>query len=290
MVTAQPETPNLHYGRIVVDTARRILYLYRWGDHLLYRSDDFGEHWQIVSRAMYYQVALAPQSNGALYAIHGDWRMRRSDDGGFTWRDLAQPLAIPDETVLAVAPNGTLYAIANQQLFRSSDGGLSWTRWGDWPATARPRELLVGPDGALIALIASPDQPSVSGRALWRSTDGANWVAAPLLATRIAVSIVTGGALWAGSDDGRVWRNLDSNRWHDLAGWRELPLQLARPMTLCDGIPYTPDITDISVGANGVVLVGIIHGIYRAATPDGPTLLRARSAAHRRSVHNSPIT
>ncbi|MDW8403240.1 hypothetical protein [Chloroflexus sp.] len=143
----------------------------------------------------------------------------------------------------------------------------------------------MSPDGALIALIASPDQPSVSGRALWRSTDGANWVAAPLLATRIAVSIVTGGALWAGSDDGRVWRNLDSNRWHDLAGWRELPLQLARPMTLRDGIPYTPDITDISVGANGVVLVGIIHGIYRAATPDGPALLRARSAAH-----NSPIT
>ncbi|MCS6887141.1 sialidase family protein [Chloroflexus sp.] len=115
----------------MVDTARRILYLYRWGDHLLYRSDDFGEHWQIVSMAMYYQVALAPQSNGALYAIHGDWRMRRSDDGGFTWRDLAQPLAIPDETALAVAPNGTLYAIANRQLFRSSDGGLSWTRWGD---------------------------------------------------------------------------------------------------------------------------------------------------------------
>ncbi|OAN45448.1 hypothetical protein A6A03_14820 [Chloroflexus islandicus] len=283
-----PATPNLHYGRIVVDTERRILYLYRWGDHYLYRSDDFGEHWQIVSRAMYYQLALAPQHNGALLAIHGDWRLRRSDDGGFTWRDLAQPLPDPAETTLAVAPDGTLYAIANRQLFRSTDSGLSWDRWGEWPAASRPRELLVGPDGALIALIASPDQPSVSGSALWRSTDGANWVAAPLPATRIAVSIVSGGTLWAGSDDGHVWRNLDPQRWDDLAGWRELRLQLARPIALRDDIPYTPDITDISASPTGVVLVGTIHGIYRAATPDGPALLRARGLLPTAALPTTP--
>jgi|GEM_PF-3311740 len=273
-----PDTPNLHYGRALLDPAARTLYLYRRGDPGLHRSADFGATWPVVSDAMFYQVALAPGRPGALYALHGDWRLRRSDDGGATWRDLAQPADPPGESVFAVAPDGALWSIAAGRLRLSRDGGQSWAERGAWPAGARPRELLAASDGALVATVASDDVPSVSAKALLRSADGgATWVAAPLPAARLAV-VATGpdGVLWAGSDDGRVWRLADPARWAAPGGWAELPIQLARPVTLRDDIPYTPAITDISPGPGGAVLIGTIHGIYRAATPAGPALLRAR--------------
>jgi hypothetical protein len=280
-----PATPNLHYGRTLLEPERRTLYLYRWGDPGLYRSDDFGKSWSLRKEAMVYQLALMPGVPDGLYAVHGDLRLRRSLDGGATWRDLNQPAARASEFVLAVAPWGSLFALVDRQLYRSENGGFAWQAVGQWPANAQPRELLVAPDGALIATLASNDTPSVSAQAVWRSSDGGvRWVAAPLplrLAQgkppRIAVvSIAADGTTWAGSDDGRVWRNSDPTAWGRVAGWRELPVQLVRPTTLRADIPYTPAITDIAPGPRGEVLIGTIHGIYRASTPEGPALLRAR--------------
>jgi photosystem II stability/assembly factor-like uncharacterized protein len=273
-----PDTPNLHYGRTLLVPGSHTLYLYRWGDPGLFRSDDMGAAWARGSDAMYYQVALVPGSPQSLYALHGDWRLRRSDDGGRSWRDLAQPRVDAQETVFAVASSGALYAIAGRQLFVSGDGGASWAMTGVWPADARPRQLLVAADGSLIASIASDDMPSVSAKAIWRSADGGHtWAAAPLPAARIAVlTLGDDGTLWAGSDDGHVWHIRNLVDWAAPVGWAELPLQLAQPTRLRDDIPYTPAITDISPGPGGVVLIGTIHGIYRAATPAGPALLRAR--------------
>jgi hypothetical protein len=87
---------------------------------------------------------------------------------------------------------------------------------------------------------------------------------------------LVGAQVWVGSDDGRVWRTIDLARWGEAAGWRETPLVLAQPIALRDDVPYTPAITDIAPGPDGVVLIGTIHGIYRATTPDGPAVLRAR--------------
>ena len=276
--TLSAATPNLHYGRLLLEQSSRTLYLYRWGDPGLYRSTDFGVSWSQRSESMLYQLALVPGVPGGLYAVHGDMRLRRSLDGGSTWRDLSQPSERPNEFVLAVAPWGSLYALVDRQLYLSENGGFRWQAAGRWPAAARPRELLAAPDGALIASVASDDRPSVSAKALWRSTDsGANWAAAPLPARRIAVvTISADGRLWAGSDDGRIWHISELTGWAQAASWRELPIQLARPLALRDDIPYTPAITDIAPGPRGEVLIGTIHGIYRASTADGPALLRAR--------------
>jgi hypothetical protein len=285
-----PATPNLHYGRLLLEPASRTLYLYRWGDAGLYRSTDFGASWPLRSEAMLYQLALMPGVPGGLYAVHGDMRLRRSLDGGASWRDLSQPSERPGELVLAAAPWGALYALADRQLYLSENGGFRWQAVGRWPAAARPRELLAAPDGALIASIASDDRPSVSAQALWRSADGgASWAAAPLPASRIAVvTLAADGAIWAGSDDGRVWHIDDPAGWAQAASWRELPLQLARPLTLRDDIPYTPAITDIAPGPRGEVLVGTIHGIYRASTAAGPALLRARGLLATAALPSTP--
>jgi hypothetical protein len=98
------------------------------------------------------------------------------------------------------------------------------------------------------------------------------------------------GTIWAGSDDGHIWRASDTAAWATPEGWAELPLQLAQPTTLRDDIPYTPTITDISPGPDGVVLVGTIHGIYRAATPVGPALLRARGLLPTAALPTTPVT
>jgi hypothetical protein len=273
-----PDTPNLHYGRTLLEPATRTLYLYRWGDPGLYRSDDFGKTWPLRNRAMFYQLALMPGVPAGLYAVHGDLRLRRSLDGGASWRDLNQPTARASEFVLAVAPWGSLYGLVDRQLYRSDNGGFRWQAVGRWPATARPRELMVAPDGALIATIASNDTPSVSAQAVWRSNDGgASWATALLPAPRLAVlSIAPDGSTWVGSDDGHVWHNSDPAAWERAIGWQELPIQLVRPTMLRDDIPYTPAITDIAPGPRGEVLIGTIHGIYRASTGAGPALLRAR--------------
>lgn len=273
-----PDTPNLHYGRTLLVPGTHTLYLYRWGDPGLFRSNDFGFSWPLRSEVMYYELALVPGSPESLYAFHGDWRLRRSDDGGLSWYDLTQPLDEPQETAFAVAPSGTLYAIAGRRLFVSDNSGASWNSIGAWPADARPRQLLVAADGSLIASVASDDVPSVSAKAVWRSADGGvTWAAAPLPASRIAVlTLGDDGTLWAASDDGHVWHTRKLEDWATDKGWAELRLQLAQPTVLRDDIPYTPTITDISPGPDGIVLIGTIHGIYRAATHDGPALLRAR--------------
>lgn len=285
------ETPNLHYGQILPVPGTRTLYLYRWGDPGLYRSDDFGRTWRLRSEVMYYQLALVPGHPESLYAYHGDWRLRRSDNGGSSWYDVTQPLRRPAEAVLAVARSGMLYTIAGGRLLRSGDAGASWVERGAWPAEARPRQLLVTRSGSLVVSIASDDAPSVSARAVWRSTDdGRTWAAAPLPAERIAtLNLGDEGTLWAGSDDGRVWRVINWGKWAQAAGWAQLPLQLVQPVVQRDDIPYTPIITTVSPGPDGVVLVGTTHGIYRAATYDGPALLRARGLTPTAALPSAPV-
>lgn len=282
-------TPNLHYGRLRYDRTSNTMYLYRTNDWRLYRSGDEGMTWQVVSDDLFKQVELVPGLSGALYAVNGDWVIRRSDDGGTSWHVINQPHEGANELLIATAtasalsagklPSAadTIYALADRHLYISQDSGSTWRQQGAWPADAPPRELAVADDGALVALVASDDLPSVSARALLRSTDGgATWVAAPLPTPRIAVMTLVGAQVWAGSDDGHVWRTVDLARWGEAAGWRETPLVLAQPIALRDDVPYTPAITDIAPGPDGVVLIGTIHGIYRASSPDVPAVLRAR--------------
>lgn len=284
-----PDTPNLHYGRLLFERTRRTMYLYRRGDPQLYQSSDQGATWAVISQALFYQLELVPGSPGSLYAIHGDWRLRRSDDGGVSWRELARP-GTGGDLLLGVAPGGTLYAITGMQLYRSNDGGKSWAVAGAWPVEAHPRELLVAGDGSLIAGVTSDDQPSVSAKALLRSTnEGATWQSAPLQARHFAVLRLAGATLWVGSDDGRVWRLVDIRKWDEAAAWHELPIQLARPRHEHSDIPYTPLITEIAPGPGGVVLVGSIHGIYRASGAAGPALLRARGLLPTGALPSNPL-
>ena len=44
------------------------------------------------------------------------------------WQMMNSPLATPEITKLAVAPNGYVYAqSSNRELFRSEDNGLTWS-------------------------------------------------------------------------------------------------------------------------------------------------------------------
>jgi len=165
-------------------------------------------------------LGLALQGATSAPPPQGLWVSR---DGGQTWQATGLPAAA---AVLgaAVAPDGTVYAVAAEQgyaddggrLYRSPDDGVTWTALSSPAAPVfsvavpRAREVLAGGPGLV-----------------WRSTDGggsfavlplglAGWVPArPALAAAavVAVAETSGGAILAGGSPGLAVRSPDGT-WH----------------------------------------------------------------------------
>ena len=120
----------------------------------VYRSDDRGDHWQALEPAAdgndVWSLAFHPSDPEVVYAGYHPFAIRRSEDGGATWRDAATDGVIfphvttqkpPfDKRVIGIAadpsqPEDVYAAIEVGGLLASRDGGDSWTSVTDGPHT-----------------------------------------------------------------------------------------------------------------------------------------------------------
>lgn len=163
----------------------------------LYRSTDRGGSWKSISPVWdVREVAALP--DGALVVALSGGDEHRSGDGGATWEEVGVPGAVSD---FASAPGGLAFANGSVGVSRSADGGRTW-------ALVRPgagSELAVSSEGGVFA-----GHGGVS-----RSTDGGTtWedVSAGLTGAAVTALVLDrAGYLYAGTGDGRIFRNATLN-------------------------------------------------------------------------------
>ncbi len=122
----------------------------------VYRSTDTGETWERIGLEYNQILALSVDSNGALYAgsigeeftaIGGVYK---SEDFGVTWDTLLQYMAVRS---LVITPGDTIFAGTNIGVYRSNDGGSSWYEINSGLSRFNVRELSLGGDGHIYAIV-----------------------------------------------------------------------------------------------------------------------------------------
>ena len=120
----------------------------------VYRSGDRGDHWEALEPgaegADVWSLAFHPGDPDVMYAGYYPFAIRRSEDGGETWRDMStEGVVFPhittqvppfDKRVIGIAvdpsdPNDVYAAIEVGGLLASRDGGDSWESITDGPHT-----------------------------------------------------------------------------------------------------------------------------------------------------------
>jgi photosystem II stability/assembly factor-like uncharacterized protein len=189
----------------------------------LFRSPDGGASWSLALGGNVDQVAVAPSRPQTIYATvlgaPGFHRVRRSVDGGVTWRNATGDLPLAVGTpVLAVSPASpqTVYLSAIGVCAKTTDAGAHWSDI---------RGGLPAPEVEALAIV--PSQPSriFAGTPLgvFASGDGgASWAAAsgglasPFIDV-LALDPRHPSTLYAGADDvsvpaedeGLLWKSVD---------------------------------------------------------------------------------
>ena len=214
---------------------------------LLWRTEDAGASWQVVSPPLMpaiTTVRVAPSDVSTLYTLEespgptGGADVSRSTDGGDSWETRATGLGLACRVGdLAVSPSSAsvLYATGAAtaappafcetpvaRVLRSQDGGATWT---DASAGLRP--------GFIDRLSIDLDDPNVlyagygayardPGDGVWKSVDGgATWRRAGTeLAGQPVVALLatTHGRVYAALFDGRVFRSGDGGEsWQNVS-------------------------------------------------------------------------
>jgi photosystem II stability/assembly factor-like uncharacterized protein len=119
---------------------------------------------------------FAPTS-GALFARTASG-LKRSDDGGATWRPIELPPRTPSQKRIVVEIDPTdhtrLFANGERGLYRSTDDGMTWTLLAVPPGTGSSiRSITVSPADRFLVYVNKVGDESV-GTTLWtvRSVDG----------------------------------------------------------------------------------------------------------------------
>jgi photosystem II stability/assembly factor-like uncharacterized protein len=177
-----------------------------WSSSAVWRSADSGRSWTLAEGA--FDRHDPPEVFVRLSAVvlygEGNDEAYRSEDRGFTWtviplegrRSAGALLVLPDR----------LYALTPLEAYVSYDGGVTWARIASTPME-RPRDLVVAPDGALVAR----DERRMPEGGVYASRDGGQtWellddglgegVPDALAATPTALYVVMGG------DPSRLYR------------------------------------------------------------------------------------
>lgn len=131
----------------------------------LYRSENEGESWELVTSAAAGAMTLAtgPGSPALLYALTMDQGLIRSDDGGNAWQAIA-PVPGMSMSGLYVHPeSGNLYVTGQEGVYLSTDQGESWTALGP----DEPMALVAADSGDESTLMAV-----AQGGQVYRSDDG----------------------------------------------------------------------------------------------------------------------
>ncbi|HSS79496.1 MAG TPA: sialidase family protein [Thermoanaerobaculia bacterium] len=220
------------------------------------RSDDFGDHWSVVSHSPYgssysaQDLQVDPFAPDTVYWL-SDSVLFRSQDGGRTWQDIQYG------TVFALAPDrpGTLYSVSGAGFYTSVDGGTTWSEPTLFEGPFSPQAMVA--TRAPRTLYVWARDPGPFSPCFVRSSDeGATWkpylqqthCGAPAidpndpLTVRVVVLSGMMAQLWVSRDGGESWTNAGE-------------------------VPGVGDVYNLP--GKGLALA-TDKGVFRAATDQGP--------------------
>ncbi len=192
----------------------------------IYRSDDGGEHWELLGLAGHRLAAVAADSAGVLWAA--DYELHRSTDDGRTWTS-ADPLS-SDCSGMLVTPSGRIFAWAYDPYIHiyqiiASDDGVTWNILNDLWGSA----LMLDGAGRLHV---------PTGRYHLRSADdGATWDTVAtypeIMDAAVSMSAAPSGDIFAiMHESGVVFRSPDGG-----ATWERLNDTLRQVGGICELAP-----------------------------------------------------
>jgi photosystem II stability/assembly factor-like uncharacterized protein len=242
----------------------------------IYRSDDNGRTWQVVSSGPGVAInalAVHPANEEVLYAgtaggpaatTNSLWR---SDSGGQTWRSFTLGLPtdaygmMPSVTALAVDPNqpGVLYVGTDGQgVYRFDEGRNSYELIGGLSLyNAHVNGLVIGPEGQVYAL-ASDGLFVTDGRA-WQKLESL-----PELAVSLAVAPNDSQTLYAGGASTGAYRATDGGQtWQPISNGLEMIPGAALRVTALTVDGGNPDhvVAATAYGVGGRIARG---GVYES--------------------------
>jgi photosystem II stability/assembly factor-like uncharacterized protein len=218
---------------VATDTSGEVLYAGLVGGPQptgIYRSDDNGRTWQMVSSGPGVAVnalAVHPANDAVLYAgtsggpAATTYSLWRSANGGQTWHSFTLGLPadaygmIPTVTALAIDPNQPemLYVGTDGQgVYRFDEGRHSYELIGGVSLyNAHVNGLVIGPDGRVYAL--TSDGLFVSDGNAWQKLESL-----PELAVSLAVAPGDPQTLYAGSASTGAYRATDGGQtWEQIS-------------------------------------------------------------------------
>jgi photosystem II stability/assembly factor-like uncharacterized protein len=199
----------------------------------LWRTQDGGQSWTNLSATgapALGSLLIEPGSSAQLWGFGAGW-LYTSADAGDHWSRLHLPNPGCGLSSFALAPSSSpiLYAAGSQgypgdycidtaspAFFRSTDGGVTWTNTsGGFHSTifdaAGP--IAVDPVDPRLIYVGTDAWTRYSGcDGVWKSTDGGTtWAQAgrALGCVYAVAASPAAGVVWAGTDDGRIFRSGD---------------------------------------------------------------------------------
>jgi photosystem II stability/assembly factor-like uncharacterized protein len=227
---------------------------YAAGDSTVLRTDDGGQTWTGLPSRVLNPIDRMQVVDADTVVVLGNCVLRRSDDGGATFRQIFYPVEYEcDNPVEAVsfADKGTGYLLLQDgSVMRTGDGAQTFTRQTPVPGTPAsanpsgdvPADIVFTAPDTGIAFVSPPnDAPSQA----FRTTDGGvSWTPvdsidpgsvrrAWMLDAQNGFAVGT-NTLLATANGGRSWRSLPAGAGHDLA-WIRCADRLACVMATAKG-------------------------------------------------------
>lgn len=255
----------------------------------LWRSHNGGRSWQVIARTVHvdhHDLGFLPGSPGTLFSCN-DGGLYRSDDGGNSWDDLSDGLAIHQVYRLALSPQSPDMVVLGAQDNGSSvlDGGADWTgvyggdgcdclidssdhriiycayQWGNFARSTNSGGDFstifagrTGPTAWLAPLEADPTDPGTlftASNAVWKSTG--NWRTTAISNTLTSqeirtLAIAPGGAENMWVSDGeRMFKTANSGN-----TWTEIDTSTFPPYITGIAIhPHSPETVWVTLGGYG---------------------------------------
>ncbi|HXG58857.1 MAG TPA: hypothetical protein VNL91_07525 [Thermoanaerobaculia bacterium] len=230
----RPEKGSYMVGQRIAFAPSNPAIIYAPSTNLHYRSSDGGKTWESfrVPNQDAYAFAIDPKNPKVIYAggRGSEHQMRRSSDGGMTWKPVGEGLPETSIKLLAIPREraSTVYVVMGfGQLFKTGDGGDTWT------------ELDLGLQGTddLFSLDIDPHDPltlfagtenglrkSTDGGESWSTVGGGlgNWyckgVALHPKEQGVVYAGTTGKGFFRSTDGGETFEPLSNGL---AAGWTE---------------------------------------------------------------------